>query len=605
MTDKVKRERKKPASPAATGGAGPQFERRVAAIALARLITGTHFPGVATPLGQVGLQMRVHGYLFDDLVVFGLHETAMPHAAWQIKLTMSVTASDEQFMEVVTAGLHTLSDLCASTSTVVPGVIGVIADGDAEAVDQLRKLHEIADGHSDSSTFDNVFQAGVIDVKVRNRLAEVRKAVEKAITQQAPALGDINASTHALLAALHVWRPATSDNGADYLAALNDLGPLAAELGISAHTLFAHIEDLVQRWALSAGVVRADRVLLRLQMITGLRRTSANVVRDSQAAVLPLDVTAIVLGPVDGHALRPAIAEAETLLEARDPAAAERFAAIAVRFEHAQFWPYANRMRRQQAMALHATGHVEQAITLRADLAWAALDRLQAWDGRFALHDDRQIGDELALTPVANRVWRCADAAVGYSLGEDFDRFAAAFDALEPADPHQLRAAVFLCEEAMAQNQPSQVLGRRNQLETLLGQAPADDAARQLMIRAGMCLADATNGWNAFFAQHRRTVKPLIRAWLHARYARHLALTGDGAQAREHYLDAVCRPRRERKQPRRCRRLAVCTADRGLLVRRIRPARTAPGRAIAASTGHAQPPSRIAARCRVRNAGDE
>ncbi|GAA2362521.1 hypothetical protein GCM10010170_058670 [Dactylosporangium salmoneum] len=484
--------------------------------------------------------MRSHGYHFDDLVVFGSGDSDDPCAAWQIKFKLTVTASDKEFMDVVTAGLFTLAEQNADPSAGIPAAIGVIAFGAADAVDQLRKLHEFADGHSDAETFEKVFQANVVDAKVRNRLVQVRKAVQRSIDEGAPALGNLSTTTHALLAALQVWRPATADDGADYLETLNSLGPVSADLGTTPKRLFGHIGDLAQRWALSAGVVREDRVLRRLQIITGLRPVAAKALGTAAAPDrASLDVSAIVLGPIDGHALRPAIEEAEQLVKAGDVAAAGRFADIAAQFEQVQFWPYANMMRRRQASALHAAGETERAILLRAELAWAAVDRLQAWEGRFVLHDDYKPGDDAAMTAMARRVWRCADAAVGYMLGEDFIRFVSAFDALEVGDPHWLRAAAFLAEYGVAQDQPSWVLDRAAQLTAGLTSVGLVDGPAYAAIRVRMCLADVTGTWDAFFREFRRRADPFVRAWLNARYARHFALTGDGQAAVEFYLDAV------------------------------------------------------------------
>lgn len=54
-----------------------------------------------------------------------------------------------------------------------------------------------------------------------------------------------------------------------------------------------------------------------------------------------------------------------------------------------------------------------------------------------------------------------------------------------------------------------------------------------------MCLADATGEWVDLITEvHRRYPRPTV-AWVRARYARHLALSGDGPGAQENYLEAI------------------------------------------------------------------
>jgi hypothetical protein len=93
-----------------------------------------------------------------------------------------------------------------------------------------------------------------------------------------------------------------------------------------------------------------------------------------------------------------------------------------------------------------------------------------------------------------------------------------------------------------------QLLDRMDLLYTIATKAShtGDDLTRRCAARIQMCLADASGQWIDLLREvHRHYPRPIV-AWLHARYARHLALSGDGAGAQEHYLEAIERACTER-----------------------------------------------------------
>jgi hypothetical protein len=242
--------KKSAVSPAASGGAGTLFEYRVAAIVFSHLLSGTHLPGLSVPIVGVALQQRVRGSLLDDIVVDG---EPGPHplcTQYQVKRTLAVTASDGDFVAVMTQALHTLHE---RGEEVARGdlALGLIARGDQDALEQLDALTEHARGHSSHQTFAEVFVPGVVDKRVRARLTHVRNAVEVAIAQGAPDLGGADLSAHAILSALHVWRVSDGDDGADYLAALDRIAPAAASFEVSSVDLFGHLAALAPRVGVS------------------------------------------------------------------------------------------------------------------------------------------------------------------------------------------------------------------------------------------------------------------------------------------------------------------------------------------------------------------
>lgn len=131
--------------------------------------------------------------------------------------------------------------------------------------------------------------------------------------------------------------------------------------------------------------------------------------------------------------------------------------------------------------------------------------------------------------------------AVHVAKGGDLGRFVTAFDRLADKDPYLVRAAVFLCEEGITDAQPGLLLDRMDLLDAIAteGSHAGDDLTRRCAARIQMCLADASGQWIDLLREvHRRYPRPVV-AWLHARYARHLALSGDGAGAQEHFLEAI------------------------------------------------------------------
>jgi hypothetical protein len=197
-------------------------------------------------------------------------------------------------------------------------------------------------------------------------------------------------------------------------------------------------------------------------------------------------------------------------------------------------------MLRKRASALQANGRDDEATIARVGLMWDDLDRVRPWEAGFALNDGTRPGVQLALSPATERVLATANSAVWRAKGAAMPDFVAAFDALTFGDPYLHRAAVFLAEEAIAADQPKVIVDRLQLLQRIAMDASKStyDATRRLAIRLRMCLADATGEWIDLIRTVRQDPWRIV-AWVRARYGRYLALSGDGAGAEEHYLDAI------------------------------------------------------------------
>ena len=529
--------KKSPVSPAASGGAGMHFEYRVAAIAYSYLLSGAHPPGLAVPIVGVGLQQRVQDHLLDDIVMTAEPSPNPLCTEYQAKSTLTVTAGEAEFVSVVIQGLHVLRE---RADEVARGdlELGLVARDDQNPLAQLAELTNFARGHTAEDTFAKVFIPGVVEKPVRDRLTQVRKAVEAAIAEGAPDLGGVDVSAHAFLSALHVWRVSDGDDGADYLAALDRLVPAAESFGVNPIDLFGHLTALAQGWGVVAGVVDASSVRRQLRRRgLGLRKTAD----DAKVGPDEVDADAVVRGPVAALELEGVLDQAEQALAAGDPSAADLFADIANRLEGKRFWPHAAIMRRREADARQRAGHPDDAVIGRAGLAWNHLDAVQPWEAGFALNDARRHGAAEPVGARADRVSNAADAAVWVAKGSDLDGLLIAFDALEVGDPYHERAAAFLCEQAIADVRFAFVLDRRDALESIARTAAghSDTVTRRCGARIRMCIADATGRWALLLPEiNRRYDRPIV-AWAHARYGRYLALSGDGAGAQGQYLLAI------------------------------------------------------------------
>ncbi|MEV1172732.1 hypothetical protein [Nonomuraea sp. NPDC049784] len=504
-------------SPAASGGAGTLFEYRVGAIMLSHLLSGTHPPGLSMPAIGVAWQQLIAGHLLDDIVVYGEDAPSGLCTEYQVKRTLKVTTSDDEFVDVLAQVLHTLSE---RGDTIARGelALGLIASGMATPLDQLKTLAQYAQAHNAHESFDSVFIADVIDRKLRDRLTQIRQAVERAIRNGAPDLGGVHHTTHAALAALHVWRV----DDADYQDALNRITPVADAFGKTAIDLFGHLTALAEDWGPFAGVVDAASVWRQLRR-RGLRQRLV----EGQPLADPVDADAVVRGPMVSLGLEEAFDEANRLLAEEEPSAARRFHEIASKLEEKGFAPHAALVRRREADALQKCGDADAAVRTRVALAWDFLDAVQPWDAGFAVSDASPVSEASA------RVLAATQAAIQLAKGGDIEQLAEAFDALADDDPYRDRAAAFLSEEAIAMAEPGIVLARQQALEDV-----ARMSSRAAM-RVQMCLGDATGNWRPRLHNiHRRFDRSAV-AWAHARYGRHLALTGDGAGAQEQYLLAI------------------------------------------------------------------
>ncbi|MCK1711957.1 MULTISPECIES: hypothetical protein [unclassified Bradyrhizobium] len=91
------------AAPAATGGAGPQFEAKVGAFYILPLLSGGEPRGLSrATVRSVAFQQRVAEHPLDDVVVKAVNWDGSPATLEiQVKRSLTFTASDTEFRDVV------------------------------------------------------------------------------------------------------------------------------------------------------------------------------------------------------------------------------------------------------------------------------------------------------------------------------------------------------------------------------------------------------------------------------------------------------------------------------------------------------------------------
>jgi hypothetical protein len=91
------------AAPSATGNAGPQFEGKVGAFYALALLSGGEPRGLPGALiRSVEFQQRIAGHPLDDVIVKAVNRDGSPATLEiQVKRTLTFTASDTEFREVV------------------------------------------------------------------------------------------------------------------------------------------------------------------------------------------------------------------------------------------------------------------------------------------------------------------------------------------------------------------------------------------------------------------------------------------------------------------------------------------------------------------------
>lgn len=281
-------------SPAATGGAGTTFEARVGAIALSRLLRGDRFAGIDGPAVRVRLQQRVAGHQLDDVVIDGEDPRGGSQSIeYQVKRTMSIVASDVEFVDIIN---RCLAALDADDGEISGGRRRFgIATRPSPALGELDRVVRAARAHDTAGGFVDTLRATAGE-GVRKRLEVLRGVVAGTMPAESTDAA-IDAVVWRVAQALHIWPVDGEPDSGDVLATLDRLDDLVHDGG-DAGVLFSRLTDAVQEWAPQAGSTdlpmlraRLERVGIALDAAPSRRRSFERLAQRSETLLDPAAAT--------------------------------------------------------------------------------------------------------------------------------------------------------------------------------------------------------------------------------------------------------------------------------------------------------------------------
>ncbi len=247
----------------ATGGVGVEFEYRVAAMMLSRLLRQAPPPiGFQLPVCKVALQQRNDGYRFDDIVIFGRRNAAEVCVQIQVKHRIEVTRGDSEFLSLI----GTMAEICESRSEAMDSGLmrlGLVARGNERHLKELSALTEWASCRSVESEFDPESCRPFMNDGLVQRYKHVLDAVQRAtgMTDR----HDVTRLAHRILQYSNIWFARPEPNGADWRAEISELERIAADCGAVGTDILAHLCGMARQFGIHAGVV--DGNLLRSELL--------------------------------------------------------------------------------------------------------------------------------------------------------------------------------------------------------------------------------------------------------------------------------------------------------------------------------------------------
>ena len=254
-------------SPYATGGGGVTFERKVAAQYLAHLLAGDGASELGDGRAVVSVEFqRSPDHPVDDLVVStACANESLPSLvlALAVRRSPKLVLSDESTRKLIRQFVRAVIDAPMEEPQYR---FGLIVAGPQLHAQQLAKLADMASVQMDASGFSNLLRtSGKFDAKIRGRLDQLEKLVERALQDLGVAAADptlVQQRTWELLARLTVSMPRLeSPDETDWAAVANSLISVARDSDPMAAGLRDRLVTLVSEY--SPKSARVDLKLLR------------------------------------------------------------------------------------------------------------------------------------------------------------------------------------------------------------------------------------------------------------------------------------------------------------------------------------------------------
>ncbi|MFI1282177.1 hypothetical protein ACH4U5_15750 [Streptomyces sp. NPDC020858] len=253
----------------------------------------------------------------------------------------------------------------------------------------------------------------------------------------------------------------------------------------------------------------------------------------------PVTADAVLRGPIASLEQGERLQQAEDRLSETPLESATLFEQVAIRLESSPFVHHATIVRARQCGALEKGGKFIEAARVRIEIGWssyaagdvsAAVAQVRCIDG---YKDPLPADLERAKTGLAYA------AAFGFERRVSIDDLAEAFDQMETADQGIMNVAVALAEESITWRRADVISARSHSLSELADAIGSDDHGVRQKARIRMCLAEAADDWSGLVNGARSVYPPEIVAWIAARHARYLSLTGKPDEAESRWRDAV------------------------------------------------------------------
>ncbi|MEU5001619.1 hypothetical protein [Streptomyces sp. NPDC021622] len=253
----------------------------------------------------------------------------------------------------------------------------------------------------------------------------------------------------------------------------------------------------------------------------------------------PITSDSVLRGPVASLGQAERLQQAEDRLAESPFEAAVLFGEVASTLELSQFVHHASIIRSRQCVALEKGENYAESARMRVDLGW----RYYFAGDPFAIGQQLRMAEGYASS-LSGDVLRAINglsyaAAFGYERQVSIDDLAAAFDQMQPSDQGVLHLAVVFAEEAIAWRRPELISSRIDALSALASATTSDETGLTTKARISMCLAEANDDWSDLVRDSRLSYSPSVTAWIAARHARYLALTGKPGESIERWLDAI------------------------------------------------------------------
>lgn len=258
----------------------------------------------------------------------------------------------------------------------------------------------------------------------------------------------------------------------------------------------------------------------------------------------PIDVLAdsLVRGPLEALGLAEGLNQADTVAESDPAHAAGLIGNIIDRLAAEGFPGTTGTLRRQRAELLVAAGEIDEAAAVFADLAWA--DRTNAGvdddrhaEGRLrALAKERELPAVTLLVDAIDAVDRWHEMPQA-DLSDAIDRGLQVHAAGHPLAPDLI---LWVVETAVADRQVMRDGPLIEAVHQIIRDRASAGLADELVVRLRTAVADLGGDWTSVLRDARAGwLGARMATLVHARYGRHLYLSGQSDDAQAEYSAAV------------------------------------------------------------------